>query len=100
MSTFCLLAIGIFTAALLRQDLLYQPVALECEHIFCARCAVNVAVGHERLVGNAESLLFNVAAFTERGCPCCRTAVYGKDKDSVFWKVKRLSTLECLIQDK
>ena len=30
------------------QDILYQPVALKCGHVYCARCAVNTAVGHDR----------------------------------------------------
>ena len=59
------------------QDLLYKPVALECGHTFCSRCAVAVAVGHSRGLGDAHWLIRNVAAYCDAGCPTCRSTVHG-----------------------
>ena len=84
------------------QDLLYQPVSLSCGHILCARCALAAAVGHQNMYGPAEQLLMSAAGTSEKPCPCCRTALYGgrKEKESVFWDVKRLHRLEHLIKQK
>jgi hypothetical protein len=84
-------------------DLLYQPVSLSCGHVFCSRCALASAMGHQRCIGNAEHLLFGVACYsTNKPCPCCRTALYGKrrEKHSPFYDIKRMSRLEHLIRQK
>jgi len=85
------------------QDLLYQPVSLSCGHVFCSRCALASAIGHQKCIGNAEHLLFSVACYsTTKPCPCCRTALYGKrrEKHSPFYDIKRMSRLEQLIRQK
>lgn len=84
-------------------DLLYQPVSLSCGHVFCSRCALASAVGHQRLIGNAEQLLLSAACYsTDKPCPCCRTALFGKrrEKHSPFYDIKRMSRLEHLIRQK
>lgn len=86
------------------QDLLYKPVALECGHIFCARCAINIAVGHDHAIGDADRLLTTLAAYsaayTNRQCPSCRSTSHGREGMSVFWQPRSMKHLELLIKQR
>ena len=86
------------------QDVLYKPVALECGHIYCARCAISAAVGHDRTIGDVDRLLTTIAAYSaayaSRACPACRSVCHGRDGESVFWQIRRMRHLDHLIQQK
>ncbi len=87
----------------LLQDLLYQPVALSCGHVFCSRCAVAAATGTDHTVGSALALLETSACYhSQRPCPCCRRTSFGSrhERRSPYWAVKRLTRLEAVLKER
>ena len=54
----------------LLQEVMYQPLGLECGHMFCADC-VFTCVGKGRALGTVKAILDHVPA--DAACPECRT---------------------------
>ena len=52
------------------QEVMYQPLGLECGHRFCADC-VFTCVGKGRALGTVKAILDHVPA--DAACPECRT---------------------------
>jgi hypothetical protein len=52
------------------QEVMYQPLGLECGHRFCADCAFT-CVGKGRALGTVRAILDHVDA--DAACPECRT---------------------------
>lgn len=71
-------------------DIMYLPVALECGHKFCARCAIATAVGHEGTHGSIEGLLASgPVGCSEVPCPQCRATEHGSSGKGVFFNAER-----------
>ena len=71
-------------------DVMYQPVALECGHKFCARCAIAAALGREGSSGSVDHLLASgPVGCSAVPCPQCRATEHGTSGRGVFFNAQR-----------
>ena len=68
---------------------MYLPVAIECGHKFCGRCAIAIALGRDGTRGDVNSLLASgPVGHSEVPCPQCRAAEHG-NFHGVFYNAKK-----------
>ena len=73
-------------------DVMYLPLALECGHRYCSRCAIAIAVGHEGNRGDVNALLASgPVGRSEAPCPQCRATEHGNSM-GVFFNAKRYTS--------